>query len=66
MKKVKMQLVGLDGNIFNVLGQFSKNASRRGWSKEEIDEVQEKVFTSDSYDQALSYIIENVEEIDEN
>ena len=41
-KKVKMNLVGLDGNAFVLMGAFSRNAKRQGWTKEEIDVVLQK------------------------
>ena len=39
MKKVELDLVGVDGNAFAVMGAFRKAARRQGWSKEEIDGV---------------------------
>ena len=38
-KKVKLQLVGLDGNAFSLMGAFQKQAQKGGWSKEEIHSV---------------------------
>lgn len=38
-KKIKLSLVRLDGNAFNLLGQFSKKARKEGWTKAEIDFV---------------------------
>ena len=38
-KRVKMQLVGIDGNAFSIMGVWQRNARRQGWTKEEIDKV---------------------------
>ncbi len=51
-KKVKLQLAGLDGNAFSLMGAFSYQARKEGWSKEEIDAVTKKAMTSD-YDHLL-------------
>lgn len=38
-KKVSLTLVGLDGNAFALMGAFSRQAKKEGWSKDEIDAV---------------------------
>jgi hypothetical protein len=38
-KRVNLELVGLDGNAFSLMGAFQRQARREGWDKEEIDEV---------------------------
>ena len=38
-KRVHLKLVGLDGNAFSLMGAFSHQAWREGWTKVEIDEV---------------------------
>jgi hypothetical protein len=38
-KKVDLQLVGIDGNAFSLMGAFQGKARREGWSKEEIAAV---------------------------
>jgi len=38
-KKVKLELVGLDGNAFALMGTFAEQARREDWTKAEIDEV---------------------------
>ena len=35
-KKVKLELVGLDGNAFTLMGAFKRQAERERWAKEEI------------------------------
>jgi hypothetical protein len=54
-KKVKLQLVGLDGNAFSILGAFSGAARRQGWTKEEIDAVTKEAMSKD-YTHLLSTI----------
>lgn len=55
-KKIKLDLIGKDGNAFAIMGAFSKQARREGWSKEEINEVLNKATTGD-YDHLLQTII---------
>lgn len=57
-KKVNLQLVGLDGNAFSILGAFSGAARRQGWTKEEIDAVTKNAMSKD-YDHLLSTIADN-------
>ena len=38
-KKVKLKLVGLDGNAFSLMGAFKNQAQKEKWTKEEIKEV---------------------------
>lgn len=59
-----MQLVGLDGNAFALMGAFSKNARRQGWTKEEIDKVITEA-TSNDYDHLVATLWDNVIEPDE-
>ena len=63
-KTVKMDLVGLDGNAFSLIGAFSKNAKRQGWTKEEIDVVLNECQTG-NYDHLLQTLMANTESIDE-
>ena len=51
-KKVKLELVGLDGNAFALMGAFGKAARRQGWSKEEIKKVLDEA-RSRNYDHLL-------------
>jgi len=41
-KKVKLTLVGLDGNAFFLMGAFQRQARIEGWEKEEIAKVLEE------------------------
>ena len=64
MSKVKMKLVGLDGNAFSILGAFQKEARKQGWDSSSIKSVIDEA-TSGDYDHLLRTIISNVEETDE-
>ena len=46
-KYVELELVGLDGNAFVLMGAFSQAAKRQGWTKEEIDKVLTECESSD-------------------
>jgi hypothetical protein len=61
MKKVKMSLVGVDGNAFMLMGLFSKNARHQGWNKEEIDVVLKECMSGD-YNHLLCTLMDNIEE----
>lgn len=60
-KKVKIQLVGLDGNAFNLMGAWQREARRQGWKKPEIDAVITKC-TSGDYNNLLCTLMNNSEE----
>ena len=47
MKKVKIELVGLDGNAFSLMGVWQKAARRQGWTPEEIKKVIDECMTGD-------------------
>jgi hypothetical protein len=57
-KKVKLNLVGVNGNAFAVMGVFSNAARRQGWTKEEIDKVLNEAMSSD-YNHLLATIMEH-------
>jgi hypothetical protein len=59
-KKVKLELVGLDGNAFSVMGAFQRAARRQGWTPEEIKSVIDECMSGD-YDHLLATIMDNVE-----
>ena len=56
MTKPTVQLVGEDGNIFNLIAICRKRLRQEGYSQEEINTFTEEVQSSDSYDQALLVI----------
>jgi hypothetical protein len=46
-KVVHLNLIGLNGNAFALLGAFQKQAHKECWSKEEIDSVINEATSSD-------------------
>jgi len=63
-KKVKLNLVGLNGNAFALMGAFQKQAQREKWTKDEIKAVLDKC-TSGDYDNLIVTLWEHCES-DEN
>jgi len=59
-KKVKLNLVGLDGNAFSLMGAFRRAARREGWEKNEIDAVMNECMAGD-YNHLLRTLIEHTE-----
>jgi len=51
-KKVTLDLAGLDGNAFMLMGAFSRQAKREGWTPEEIKVVMDEC-TSGDYNHLL-------------
>ena len=64
-KKVKLELVGLDGNAFMVMGAFQRAARRQGWTSEEIKSVLDECMSGD-YDHLLATIMANTESPEES
>lgn len=60
MNKIEVKLIGEDGNIFNLLGIASRALKRNG-QRDEAEEMSERVFKSNSYDEALIIISDYVE-----
>lgn len=60
-KKIKLTLVGLDGNAFALMGAFQRQARRENWSKEEIDLVLNECQSGD-YDHLLQTLIQVTED----
>ena len=60
-----MQLVGLDGNAFVIMGTWRSNALRQGWSQEEVRAVLEEAQSGD-YDHLLATIAMNTTEPEPN
>lgn len=58
--KPKCQLIGRDGNIFNLMGIASRTLKQAGL-KEKADEMIKRITGSKSYDEALGIIMEYVE-----
>lgn len=62
-KKVKLELIGLDGNAFALMGAFQRQARREGWSKDEIDAVINECMSGD-YNHLLATLLEHTESDD--
>ena len=60
MKNLNLKLVGLDGNAFMLLGAFSRQAKKEGWSKEKIDTVMTEAMNGD-YEHLLSILSSHCE-----
>lgn len=61
-KTISLKLEGLDGNIFSLIGAFSRQAKKEGWTKEERDVVINKCMDSGDYDEALQILMSVCEE----
>ena len=59
-KKVKMQLVGLDGNAFALIGVWRREAKRQGWTAEEIKTVTDEAMSGD-YNKVLTTLMDNTQ-----
>lgn len=64
-KKVKLNLVGLDGNAFSLLGAFQAQARKEGWTKEEIAEVREEAMSGD-YDHLLQTLMAHCDDMEDS
>jgi len=64
MKTVDLQLIGLDGNAFALMGAFRKQARRENWTKEEIDVVIDKCQDGD-YNHLLVTLMEVCSPVEE-
>jgi hypothetical protein len=62
--KVKLNLEGLDGNAFALMGAFRGAAKRQGFSEEEISEVINECM-SGNYENLLCTLMDNTIEEDE-
>ena len=63
-KKVQMNLVGLNGNAYALMGAFQENARRQGWTAEEIKAVMDKM-KGGNYDNLLCVLMEHTEETED-
>lgn len=64
-KTVDLDLVGVNANAFAIMGAFSRQAKREGWTKQEIDLVLDEAKTGD-YDHLVATIILHCEPNDED
>jgi hypothetical protein len=63
-KTVKMNLSGLNGNAFNLLGAFQTNARQQGWNEIEINSVIQAA-TSTNYAHLLETLQAHIDLSDE-
>ena len=64
-KTVNLNLVGLDGNSFVLMGAFQRQAKKEGWTKEEIDKVMDACMEGD-YNHLLQVLIVHTDSKDED
>jgi len=64
-KQVMLQLVGLDGNAYSLMGAFKKQARRERWTKEEIDFVLKDCMSGD-YNHLLATLMQYCKEPEED
>ena len=60
-KKVKMTLVGKDGNAFSLMGAFSGEARRQGWTQDEIGKVTNQCMQGD-YNELIATLMNHIED----
>lgn len=63
-KKPKCPLIGADGNVYNIIALASRALKGNGMATA-AKEMSARVMSSDSYDEALSIIMEYVDPVDE-
>lgn len=61
MEKITVEVIGKDGNIFNILGIVSKAMKQEEELKSQVNEMTSRVFNSSSYEEALSIMSEYVD-----
>ena len=59
-KKITLDPTTIDGNAFSIIGAFSRQAKKEGWTQEEITEVLDEAQSGD-YDNLLRVIIKHCE-----
>jgi hypothetical protein len=64
-KTVNLNLIGVNGNAFMIMGVFRKQARKEGWSQDEIDTVLTKAKSGD-YNYLLATIENHCEPKDES
>ena len=64
-KTVNLDLVGVNGNAFMIMGVFRKQAKRDGWTQEEIDLVLTEAKSGD-YNHLLATIENHCEPKNKN
>lgn len=64
-KTVNLNLIGVNGNAFMIMGVFKRQAKKEGWTQEEIDSVLTEAKSSD-YNYLLTTIENHCEPKSEN
>ncbi len=64
--QVKVDLVGKDGNIFNLKSVFRKAAIRQGYSEDEVNALFDEMEKCENYHQAVGLLLENSVSEDED
>jgi hypothetical protein len=64
-KTVNLNLIGVNGNAYAIMGVFRKQAQKEGWSKDEIKAVIDQAISSD-YDHLLATIENHCEPIEDS
>lgn len=65
MKKVKLTLVGLDGNAFYLMGAFANAAREQGFDDSYINDVMNRCKSGD-YNNLLCVLMDACEDSDED
>ncbi|WP_396602060.1 hypothetical protein [Algibacter sp. R77976] len=63
-KTVNLNLVGVNGNAFMIMGVFRKQAKKEGWTSEEIEDVMTEAKSGD-YNHLLATIENHCEPLNE-
>lgn len=56
-EKPEAQVVGQDGNVFNVIGIAQKAMRKAGATQKEIKQMQDSCMSAESYNQVLGEIL---------
>ena len=64
-KTVNLDLVGVDGNVFMIMGVFRRQAEKEDWTQEEIDAVLTEAKSRD-YNYLLATIENHCESKDDS
>lgn len=63
-KTVLLDLVGIDGNAFSIMGTFQHQARKEGWTQDEIEAVLSEAKSGD-YDHLLATISAHCRDTDD-
>lgn len=64
MEKVRLDLVGIDGNAFALLGAFSRAAREQGWEGAAVKAVLDEA-SAGNYDHLLQTLMKYTEDPDD-